>query len=84
MFGMTTSRRRSLHETAQKTEAHARDGPTRVRCRPGSFYYLKHLPVDVVKIDGEFVSHATQNTADRLVIKAVAEIVRGLGKANRR
>jgi diguanylate cyclase (GGDEF)-like protein/PAS domain S-box-containing protein len=46
----------------------------------GSFYYLKHLPFDVVKIDGEFVRHATENAPDRLVIKAVAEMVRGLGK----
>ena len=46
----------------------------------GSFYYLKHLPFDVVKIDGEFVRHATENAADRLVIKAVADIANGLGK----
>jgi diguanylate cyclase (GGDEF)-like protein/PAS domain S-box-containing protein len=46
----------------------------------GSFYYLKHLPFDVLKIDGEFVKHAAQNPTDRLVISAVTEIARGLGK----
>jgi diguanylate cyclase (GGDEF)-like protein len=46
----------------------------------GSFYYLKHLPFDALKIDGEFVRHACENPADRLVIKAVTDIARGLGK----
>jgi diguanylate cyclase (GGDEF)-like protein/PAS domain S-box-containing protein len=46
----------------------------------GSFYYLKHLPFDVLKIDGEFVKHAETNPTDRLVISAVTEIARGLGK----
>jgi diguanylate cyclase (GGDEF)-like protein/PAS domain S-box-containing protein len=46
----------------------------------GSFHYLKHLPFDVLKIDGEFVRQAVRNPADRLVIKALSEIARGLGK----
>jgi EAL domain-containing protein (putative c-di-GMP-specific phosphodiesterase class I) len=46
----------------------------------GSFYYLKHLPFDVLKIDGEFVKHADTNPTDRLVIAAVTEIARGMGK----
>ncbi|WP_187368758.1 EAL domain-containing protein [Baekduia soli] len=46
----------------------------------GSFYYLKHLPFDVLKIDGEFVKHAGRDATDRLVISAVTEIARGLGK----
>ncbi|MGO9971397.1 MAG: putative bifunctional diguanylate cyclase/phosphodiesterase [Solirubrobacteraceae bacterium] len=44
----------------------------------GSFYYLKHLPFDYVKIDGEFVQHALK--VDQLVIEAVVGIARGLGK----
>jgi len=47
----------------------------------GSFYYLKHLPFDYVKIDGEFVQHATSGQIDQLVIQAVVQIARGLGKA---
>ncbi|MGA2014291.1 MAG: PAS domain S-box protein [Solirubrobacteraceae bacterium] len=46
----------------------------------GSFYYLKHLPFDYVKIDGEFIAHATSGHIDRLVIEAVVRIAQGLGK----
>ena len=46
----------------------------------GSFYYLKHLPFDYVKIDGEFVKHATSGRIDQLVIEAVVNIAQGLGK----
>ncbi len=46
----------------------------------GSFYYLKHLPFDYLKIDGEFVRHSIENPIDRLVIQAVVDIARGLGK----
>jgi diguanylate cyclase (GGDEF)-like protein/PAS domain S-box-containing protein len=46
----------------------------------GSFYYLKHLPFDYVKIDGEFVQHAVTGRIDQLVIEAVVRIAQGLGK----
>jgi EAL domain-containing protein (putative c-di-GMP-specific phosphodiesterase class I) len=46
----------------------------------GSFYYLKHLPFDFLKIDGEFVKHCTTSHTDRLLIQAVVDIARGLGK----
>ncbi|MEA2192875.1 MAG: hypothetical protein QOI73_2996 [Solirubrobacteraceae bacterium] len=46
----------------------------------GSFYYLKHLPFDYLKIDGEFVSGCLGNRTDQLVIEAVVRIARGLGK----
>ena len=46
----------------------------------GSFYYLKHLPFDYLKIDGEFVSGCLGNKTDQLVIDAVVRIARGLGK----
>jgi diguanylate cyclase (GGDEF)-like protein len=46
----------------------------------GSFYYLKHLPFDVVKIDGEFVSGCVQNRTDQLVIDAVVRMAEGLSK----
>ena len=46
----------------------------------GSFYYLKHLPFDYLKIDGEFVSGCMSNRTDQLVIEAVVRIARGLGK----
>jgi len=46
----------------------------------GSFYYLKHLPFDYLKIDGEFVRHCTTNETDRILISAVVQIARGMGK----
>ena len=46
----------------------------------GSFYYLKHVRFDVLKIDGEFVRDCCASATDRLVIQAVVGIARGLGK----
>jgi diguanylate cyclase (GGDEF)-like protein/PAS domain S-box-containing protein len=45
-----------------------------------SFYYLKHLPFDYLKIDGEFVRTCLDDRTDQLVIQAVVDIARGLGK----
>jgi diguanylate cyclase (GGDEF)-like protein/PAS domain S-box-containing protein len=45
-----------------------------------SFYYLKHLTFDLLKIDGEFVSDLSTNKTNQLVVKAVVDIARGLGK----
>jgi len=46
----------------------------------GSFYYLKHVHFDILKIDGEFVREACVTRTDRLVIQSVVAIARGLGK----
>jgi EAL domain-containing protein (putative c-di-GMP-specific phosphodiesterase class I) len=46
----------------------------------GSFYYLKHLPFDYLKIDGEFVQHCAENETDRILISAVVQIAHGMGK----
>ncbi|MFA9271899.1 MAG: putative bifunctional diguanylate cyclase/phosphodiesterase [Baekduiaceae bacterium] len=46
----------------------------------GSFYYLKHLPFDFLKIDGEFVRDCARDKTDRLIISAAVDIARGLGK----
>lgn len=46
----------------------------------GSFYYLKHIPFDYLKIDGEFVTHCAHNTTDRALISAVVHIARNMGK----
>jgi EAL domain-containing protein (putative c-di-GMP-specific phosphodiesterase class I) len=46
----------------------------------GSFYYLKHLPFDYLKIDGEFVRNCTDNETDRILISAVVHIARGMHK----
>jgi diguanylate cyclase (GGDEF)-like protein/PAS domain S-box-containing protein len=46
----------------------------------GSFYYLKHLPFDYLKIDGEFVTNCLTSQTDQLLIEAVVSIAKGLGK----
>ena len=46
----------------------------------GSFHYLKHLPFDYLKIDGEFVRNLATDATDRLLVTAVVEIARGMGK----
>jgi len=46
----------------------------------GSFYYLKYLPFDYLKIDGEFVKNCSENPTDRFVISAIVQIARNMGK----
>jgi EAL domain-containing protein (putative c-di-GMP-specific phosphodiesterase class I) len=46
----------------------------------GSFYYLKHLPFDYLKIDGEFVRNCASHETDRILISAVVQIARDMGK----
>lgn len=44
-----------------------------------SFYYLKHLVFDVLKIDGDFIDRLPTSVTDQLVVRAVVDIARGLG-----
>jgi diguanylate cyclase (GGDEF)-like protein len=46
----------------------------------GSLYYLKRLPFDFLKIDGDFVRQLTWSSADQVTVSAVIEIAAGLGK----
>ena len=46
----------------------------------GSFYYLKHLPFDYFKIDGDFIGGLGANSIDQLVVDAIVGIARGMGK----
>jgi EAL domain-containing protein (putative c-di-GMP-specific phosphodiesterase class I) len=46
----------------------------------GSYYYLKHLPFDVVKIDGDFVRTLATSRVDQLTVQSIAQLARGLGK----
>ncbi len=43
-----------------------------------SFQYLKNLPVDMVKIDGNFVRNLHNNHDDRVIVKAMCELARGM------
>jgi diguanylate cyclase (GGDEF)-like protein/PAS domain S-box-containing protein len=44
-----------------------------------SFYYLKHLPISYLKIDGEFVRELPGNRTDQLIVRALVEVCEGLG-----
>jgi len=45
-----------------------------------SFAYLKELPVDIVKIDGQFVKNLAANLVDQAMVKAMNEVAQALGK----
>ncbi len=40
----------------------------------GSFYYLKHLPFDSLKIDGEFIKQIADSPHDQYVVRALVQI----------
>lgn len=44
-----------------------------------SFLYLRELAVDYIKIDGSFIRKLHENANDRLFVKAIVEVARGLG-----
>jgi EAL domain-containing protein (putative c-di-GMP-specific phosphodiesterase class I) len=46
----------------------------------GSFQYLKQLPFDFLKIDGGFIRALPVSRTDQLVVKALADLVRGMGR----
>jgi diguanylate cyclase (GGDEF)-like protein len=46
----------------------------------GSFAYLKHLPFDVLKIDGQFVRGLVRSAEDQAVVTALVTIAQALGK----
>ena len=46
----------------------------------GSFYYLKRLPCDYLKFDGEFVAHCVDSQMDRTLIAAMTQIARATGR----
>jgi len=41
--------------------------------------FVKHIPFDFIKIDGEYIRELPSSPADQLIVKAVAEIVHGFG-----
>lgn len=44
-----------------------------------SFFYLRALPVDYLKIDGTFVKDMVNNASDQLFIKAIVDVAKGMG-----
>lgn len=45
----------------------------------GSFLYLKHIPFDTLKIDGEFIRGLVNCERDQIMVKAIASVARDLG-----
>ena len=46
----------------------------------GSFHYVKYLPLDYLKIDGDFIADLTRNPSDQAVVQAIVELSSRLGK----
>jgi diguanylate cyclase (GGDEF)-like protein/PAS domain S-box-containing protein len=44
-----------------------------------SFMYLKTLPVDYLKIDGQFVENVTHDRVDRSMVEAISQVGRTMG-----
>jgi diguanylate cyclase (GGDEF)-like protein/PAS domain S-box-containing protein len=44
-----------------------------------SFVHLKHLPVDYMKIDGDFIAGLATSETDQLVVQALIQLARGMG-----
>ena len=44
-----------------------------------SFMYLKNLPVDYLKIDGQFIQNVTTDHVDRSMVEAITQIGRAMG-----
>jgi len=44
----------------------------------GSFAYLKHLPVAILKIDGEFIRNLAESRIDRRIVRAIVLVAKEL------
>jgi diguanylate cyclase (GGDEF)-like protein/PAS domain S-box-containing protein len=44
-----------------------------------SFMYLKTLPVDYLKIDGQFIENVTRDPIDRSMVEAIGQVGRAMG-----
>ena len=43
-----------------------------------SFAYLKSLPINVLKIDGQFIRDITSNTVDQAMVRAIRDVARSM------
>jgi EAL domain-containing protein (putative c-di-GMP-specific phosphodiesterase class I) len=44
-----------------------------------SFTYLKNLPVDYLKIDGQFISNVADDSVDESMVKAISDVGQAMG-----
>jgi len=44
-----------------------------------SFMYLKTLPVDYLKIDGQFIENVTRDPVDRSMVEAISQVAKAMG-----
>jgi diguanylate cyclase (GGDEF)-like protein/PAS domain S-box-containing protein len=45
----------------------------------GSFSYLKHLPLDYLKIDGQFIADLRTSRTDQVLVQGMVSVAHGLG-----
>ena len=45
----------------------------------GSFYYLKHLPVSYIKLDGEFIQNLPRSEIDAHMVSAIVRVAQSMG-----
>jgi len=45
-----------------------------------SFNYLKHLPVEYIKIDGSFISNMVNDRVDQAMVKSIIQVAKTVGK----
>jgi Amt family ammonium transporter len=43
-----------------------------------AFFYLKNLPFDYIKIDGDFVRGLDRSPTDQLIVEGIARIAEGM------
>jgi diguanylate cyclase (GGDEF)-like protein len=46
----------------------------------GSFHYLKHLPLEYLKIDGDFIGDLASSVTDQAMVQAIVDLSRRLDK----
>ena len=46
----------------------------------GSFHHLKQLPLQFLKIDGEFIRNLAASRTDRIFVRSMVELAHGLGQ----
>ncbi|MDN5881849.1 MAG: EAL domain-containing protein [Nitrosospira sp.] len=45
-----------------------------------SFFYIRQLPIDVVKIDGSYIRNLADSPDDQILVKALCDVAKGFGK----